>query len=144
MEITDKQKIEALERIVTAIVGRQEAVVTYKRDFEEQTRIVIDDCDPEDVMKIKSSLQTAEIEFDFYVHEREVPEAERSIVLPNPWEGICELTFYVEERAWKIIQEQKQKIAELTKQIEEASQSKTFTLDNSNNNSVNISVTGIT
>jgi len=32
-KITDKQKIEALERIVKAVFGRQEANIEYRKQF---------------------------------------------------------------------------------------------------------------
>ena len=127
-EVSDKIKIEALERLLTAIVGRQEAKVEYRKDFEEQVRVIVKDCDPDDVVKIRSSLQTAEIELDFYVTEQEVPESERSEIFPHPYEGICEVTFYIEERYWKTIEEQKKRIAEL----EAKTQTNTINVSTSN------------
>jgi hypothetical protein len=133
MEFTDKDKIEALERILTAILGRQEAKVEYKNDFDEQTRVIVKDCDPDDVMKIRGNLLTADIEFDFYIT---VQKCEPTELFPEPYEGVCEVTFYVEDQYWKIVQEQKKTIANLNKQLEtlspNTSTSQTMNISSSN------------
>jgi hypothetical protein len=115
--MNEDKKIVLLERLLTAIVGRQEAKVEY-RDIDGLLPQVIVECDPDDVVKIKSALSTANIEFDFYVTEREVPEKDRSTIFPLPYEGICEVTFYLDEDYYSANIKLKEELELKNKEIE--------------------------
>jgi len=105
-EITDKQKIGALERLLTAIVGRQGAQVRYRQDFESMTQVIVE-CDPDCLLPIKGELSIADINFDFYVTQK---KCEPSELFPEPYEGICEVTFYLEEQYYKTAEKLRKKV----------------------------------
>ena len=109
MEVTNAHKIEALERLLTAIVGRQEAKVNYRKDFQETIQVSVE-CDPDDLLHLKSNLSLADIQFDFYVTQKKREPDELS---PEPYEGICEVTFYIEEQYWKTAENLKKRVKEL-------------------------------
>jgi len=124
-DVPNKEKVRVLERLLAAIVGRQEATVKYHSGGNMLDQVIVE-CDPDNVLKIRSALATAEIEIDFYVTQKEVPEEDRSIIFPEPYEGICEVTFYLEEQYWKInldlkdqLKAKEAELADLKKQIEE-------------------------
>jgi len=127
-EVKDTDKVRVLERLLTAIVGRQEAKVEYRMGGGCIDQVIVE-CDPDNLMRIKSFLDTADLLFDFYITEKEVPEADRSSLFPKPYEGICEVTFYLEEQYWKSNLDLKEQLK--TKENEIAELKKTIDLMNS-------------
>jgi hypothetical protein len=115
-EIEDKDKVRILERLLTAIVGRQEAKVEYRTGDGMLDQVIVE-CDPDEILKIRSALATADIDIDFYVTQKEVPEADRSIIFPEPYEGICEVTFYLEEQYWKTSEKLKEEVKKKDEEI---------------------------
>ena len=73
-EIINEKKIEALERIVKAIFGRQSKEITYRQNCEDMIEVRLE-CDLDDAIKNLSSLHCASIETDFYTGERQLQEA---------------------------------------------------------------------
>ena len=107
--VPDADKVRVLERLLTAIVGRQDAEVKYRSGGGMLDQVIVK-CDPDDILKIRSALGTAEIEIDFYVTQKEVPVEDRSSIFPEPYEGICEVTFYLEEQYWKTSEKLKEEL----------------------------------
>ena len=97
IEITNEKKIEALERIVKAIFGRQSKEITYWQDCEDMITVKVE-CDLDDAIKNLSSLHTASIETDFYTGEHKV---ENPAQWEHEWEGYTEITLYIETVYWE-------------------------------------------
>ncbi len=97
--ITDEKKIEALERIVKAIFGRQSKEIIYRQDCEDMIQVELE-CDLDDAIKNLSSLHVANIETDFHTGEREL-KPEEIFAWSKPWEGFTEITMYLETDYWE-------------------------------------------
>lgn len=98
-ELTNEQKIVALERIVKAIFGRQSKEVTYRQDCEDMIQVKLE-CDLDDAIKNLSSLHAADIQTDFYTGERELTKEEQ-MAWNHSWEGYTEITMYLETDYWE-------------------------------------------
>jgi hypothetical protein len=112
-EITTEKKIEALERIVKAIFGRQSKEITYSQNCEDVMQVKLE-CDLDDAIKNLSSLHIANIETDFYTGERELSK-EEIFTWSKPWEGYTEITMYLETDYW----EKSIKLGEENKKLKE-------------------------
>lgn len=108
IELTDKKKIETLERIITAIFGRQEAKIEYRPQYEDMVEITLE-CDVDDAIKVLGNLKTAEIDSDFYTSEKEMSKDDikfwGTTGNNRTWEGITEINLYVETRYWQKVKE---------------------------------------
>jgi len=110
-KITDKQKIEALERIVKAIFGRQEANIKYKHHFEDIIELCLE-CDVDDAIKVISNLNLAEIDYWFFTNERKLNKEERRI-WNREYEGYTEINLILETQYWKENEKLKEEIKRL-------------------------------
>ena len=122
-EITEKQKIEALERIVLAVFGRQSKTITYKANFEDMVEVILE-CDVDDAIKVLGNLKTASIESDFFTSERQL---EKPAEWEHPWEGYTEITLYLETEYWEKAERLEKENQALRQELELAKQTQTIT-----------------
>jgi len=122
-EITEKQKIEALERIVLATFGRQSKEITYQSNFEDMVEVHLE-CDVDDALKVLSNLRTASIDYDFYTTERQLEKPQE---WEHPWEGYTEITLYLETEYWKKSERLEKENQTLRQELELAKQTQTIT-----------------
>ena len=113
MKITKDQKIEALERIVKAIFGRQESNIEYKKHFKEITEVVVE-CDIDDAVKQLSNLDIADINYWFFTDERKLSK-EESNSWNKPYEGYTVINLTLETQYWKENEKLKEEIKGLKK-----------------------------
>jgi hypothetical protein len=144
-ELTNEKKIEVLERIVTAIFGRQEAKIKYVPNAPDLTQVELE-CDIDDAVKVLDNLRTAEIESDFYTGERPLSEEDVKFyedmgIKDRKWEGITEITLYVETRYWKKAKELEEEIKKLKEQLKGQLKDQTSTLGDQTS-TVDFKITG--
>ena len=103
-EITDTDKVQALERIVTAIFGRQETKIEY-RHFKEEYQIpqVVIECDVDDAIKLLSNLSMADIDYDFYAGIRKTDSTPSWEEIKGV-EGYCHITLYLNRKYWEEVE----------------------------------------
>ena len=122
-EPTSDQKVEALERILRAIFGRPEGEIKYLHFNDEYlVPIVGVECDVDDAVRVKGSLEMQEIDVSFFDDavmrpawkwEKEqgapdqVPEAKISVEL------------LLSEESWKTVGRLEKEIEELKKKLGE-------------------------
>jgi hypothetical protein len=122
-EITEKQKIETLERIVLAVFGRQSKEITYRSNCEDMMEVHLE-CDVDDALKVLDNLKTASIESDFFTSERQLENPQN---WEHPWEGYTEITLYLETEYWKKAEQLTKEIQVLRQELELAKQTQTIT-----------------
>jgi len=111
LKITKDQKIAALERIITAIFGRQESTITYKSHFKDHMDVTIE-CDVDDAMKVLTNLDIADIESWFFTDARKI-DPKFFKFRNRPWEGYTEITLMLEPIYWKRVEELEKQLKEL-------------------------------
>ena len=124
-EITEKQKIEVLERIVKAIFGRQSKEITYQQNCEDMIEVRLE-CDVDDAVKILSNLDTANILSDFYTGERQVSEEDAKF-WGHPWEGYTEISLFIETDYWEKAKQLEKENQTLKQELQLAKHTQTIT-----------------
>ena len=122
-EITEKQKIEALERIIKAIFGRQSKEIRYQQNCEDLIEVMLE-CEVDDAIKVLGNLRIADIDSDFYIGERPL---EKPAEWERPWEGYIEITLYLETEYWRKSEQLEKENQALRQELELAKQTQTIT-----------------
>jgi len=116
-EVSDKEKIEVLERIVTCIfdMNNFKHPIQYRKYCKDTDMIwVTIRCDPDDASKVLSNLRFHEIEYDFTISEEKL--SEEDVKLWNKeYDGYCEIDLYIEPIQWKEVERLKKENEELKK-----------------------------
>jgi len=112
--ISKDKKIEILERIVTAIFGRQEGTIAYRYLIGSTPEITLE-CDVDDAIKVLGNLSMAEIDYWFYTNERKL----KTKLFGKQFEGYTEINLTLEPKYWKEVERLKEEIKRLKEKAKE-------------------------
>ena len=114
-KVSDKEKIDALERVLRAVFGRPETDIRYRTPYEGAIEIMLE-CDVDDALKVIIELSMNDIQSSFFVDERKLSEEDQKF-WGKEWEGFDTIHLFVEPQPWRENIELNKEIKELKKKL---------------------------